>query len=71
MAATKRAESKVEGTLPPKLQPGSETERVQIVAPVTWIKRVQEWRRRQPNLPSQSEAIRLLVEQALAADDQR
>lgn len=37
--------------------------------PSVTIRRVQEWRRRQPNLPSQSEAIRLLVEQALAADE--
>lgn len=54
--------------MPPKLEEDSETERVQIVAPSSWVQRVEEWRRKQPRIPSKSEAIRLLVDQALAAE---
>jgi hypothetical protein len=54
-------------TMPPKLDRDSETERVQIVAPGSWIRRVEEWRRAQAKIPSRSEAIRHLVDLALAA----
>lgn len=53
--------------MPKKLDDDSETERVQIVAPASWISRVEEWRRAQERIPSRSEAIRLLVNQALSA----
>lgn len=53
--------------MPPKLQDGVETERVQIVAPASWISRIDEWRRTQKKIPSRSEAIRLLVDKALDA----
>jgi hypothetical protein len=53
------------GPMPPKLDEESETERVQIVAPASWVRRVEEWRRAQDRIPSRSEAIRLLVDQAL------
>ena len=51
--------------MPPKLDEATETERVQIVAPSSWIQRVEEWRRSQPRIPSRSEAIRILVDLAL------
>lgn len=54
--------------MPPKLEEESETERVQIVAPSSWVQRVEEWRRKQPRIPSKSEAIRLLVDKALAEE---
>lgn len=55
--------------MPPKLEDGIETERIQIVAPRTWVDRIEEWRRKQPGrIPSKSEAIRLLVDRALKAD---
>jgi hypothetical protein len=54
--------------VPPKLEAESETERVQIVAPASWVERVEEWRRKQPRIPSRSEAIRILVDQAIAAE---
>jgi hypothetical protein len=54
--------------MPPKLEDGTETERHQIVAPKTWGDRVDEWRRKQPRIPSKSEAIRILVDRALEAD---
>jgi hypothetical protein len=52
--------------MPPKLEDGSETERIQIIAPTSWVERIEEWRRKQPRIPSKSEAIRMLVDQALA-----
>jgi metal-responsive CopG/Arc/MetJ family transcriptional regulator len=54
--------------MPPKLDEESATERVQIVAPASWVQRVEEWRRKQPRIPNRSEAIRLLVEAALDAE---
>jgi Arc/MetJ-type ribon-helix-helix transcriptional regulator len=53
--------------MPPKLDSATDTERVQIVAPVSWIERVEEWRRSQARIPSRSEAIRILVDLALDA----
>lgn len=46
-------------------------ERIQIVAPVEWIKKVEEWRRAQPEIPNKSEAIRQLVEMGLKSDKKR
>lgn len=54
--------------VPPKLEDGSETERIQIVAPASWVQRVEEWRRTQARIPSKSEAIRILVDRALSAE---
>jgi hypothetical protein len=56
-----------EGQMPPKLEDHSDTERVQIVAPASWIRRIEEWRRAQPKIPSRSDAIRQLVELGLKA----
>lgn len=63
-----KAKLNVGNPMPPKLQDGVATERVQIVAPASWIELVDEWRRRQPKIPSRSEAIRLLVDIGLKAD---
>jgi hypothetical protein len=52
--------------MPPKLEPNIPTDRVQIVAPRTWIAKIDEWRRREPDIPNRSEAIRRLVEIALS-----
>jgi len=56
-----------EAQMPPKLEENSETERVQIVAPTSWIRRIEEWRRTQPKIPSRSDAIRQLVDAGLDA----
>jgi hypothetical protein len=53
--------------MPPKLEEDSETERVQIVAPSSWIRRIEEWRRSQPKIPNRSDAIRQLVDLGLEA----
>jgi hypothetical protein len=45
-----------EGRMPPKLD--EETKRMNLVAPIPWLKRIDEWRRQQPDLPNISEAIR-------------
>ena len=42
--------------------------RMQLVVDDRFIKRLDEWRRRQPEIVSRSEAVRNLVLQALAAD---
>ncbi len=53
--------------MPPKLDPSGPTERIQLVAPPDWVKRLDEWRRVQPKIPNRSEAIRYLVDAALNA----
>jgi hypothetical protein len=54
--------------MPPRLDPDSPTEKVQILAPKTLWVRVDEWRRKHPDLPNRSEAIRLLLLLALDLD---
>jgi hypothetical protein len=44
-------------------------QRLQLIVPVDWLRRIDAWRRHQPNLPSRSAAIRELVSQALDAAD--
>jgi hypothetical protein len=41
------------------------TARFEMRSSEEWLRRVDDWRRLQPNLPSRAEAIRRLVEQAL------
>jgi uncharacterized protein len=47
------------------------TERFEMRVPTSFLKAVDEWRRKQPDLPSRSEAIRRLVEKALQAPKRR
>lgn len=54
--------------MPPKLETGTETKRLQLVVPESWTAKVDEWRASQRPIPNRSEAIRLLVEKALAQD---
>ena len=42
-----------------------EIKRLQLVVPVPWVKKVDDWRRKEPDLPNVSEAIRRLVEMGL------
>lgn len=49
-------------TMPPKLEQGSDTERIQIVAPSSWIERLDDWRRAQKKIPNRSDAIRQIVD---------
>lgn len=51
--------------MPTKLDEDSETERVPLVAPRSWIRRVDEWRRTQSKIPSRADAIRQLVDAGL------
>lgn len=53
--------------MPPKLEDGVQTQSFHIVAPKTWGERIEAWRRKQARIPNKSEAIRMLVEQALDA----
>ncbi|MCP3475646.1 hypothetical protein NLM33_35830 [Bradyrhizobium sp. CCGUVB1N3] len=43
------------------------TERFEMRVPASFLKMVDEWRRRQPDLPPRAEAIRRLVELGLRA----
>lgn len=49
----------------------SAVQRLNLIAPVDWLKRIDAWRRKEPNLPTRSEAIRRLVEIALDAEGAR
>lgn len=40
--------------------------RVNVVLPAELLRKIDNWRRKQPELPSMSEAVRRLLEQALA-----
>jgi hypothetical protein len=51
--------------MPPRLEKDVPTDRIQIIAPRSWIRRIDEWRRHQPDLPNRSQAIRKLVDLAL------
>jgi hypothetical protein len=42
-----------------------EVQRLNMVVPTKWVKRVDDWRRKEPDLPNLSEAIRRLVEMGL------
>lgn len=57
--------------MPPKLDPDTETKRLNIVAPASWVRKVDEWRRLQPDLPNASEAIRRLVDAGLEREARR
>ncbi|MFC6790553.1 hypothetical protein ACFQE0_13650 [Methylobacterium komagatae] len=55
----------------PKLDKDSTTERVQLIAPRSWLDLVEEWRASQRPVPNMSAAIRRLVELGLAAEAKR
>jgi hypothetical protein len=55
--------------MPPKLDP--ETRRVNMVVSAAWMKKIDEWRRQQPDLPNVSEAVRRLVELGLESPGER
>ena len=49
----------------------SAVQRLNLIAPMDWLKRIDAWRRHQPDLPSRSEAIRRLVDLGLEAGERR
>ena len=49
--------------MPTKLD--DEIQRLNMVVPTKWVKKIDDWRRREPDLPNLSEAIRRLVEMGL------
>jgi hypothetical protein len=42
------------------------TERFEMRVPTAFLKVVDDWRRKQPDLPSRAEAVRRLVEKAVS-----
>lgn len=55
--------------MPPKLDDKSPTARIYMLAPEAWVARIDEWRAQRRPIPTRSEAIRLLVDEALEAAD--
>jgi metal-responsive CopG/Arc/MetJ family transcriptional regulator len=51
--------------MPPKI--ANRTRRVNVIMPDELVKEIDDWRRRQPELPNISEAIRRMVEAGIAA----
>jgi hypothetical protein len=49
--------------MPNKLD--DEIQRLNMVVPTRWVEKVDNWRRKEPDLPNLSEAIRRLVEMGL------
>ena len=62
----KRLLSLSDERMPPKLD--DEIKRLNIVAPISWVRRIDEWRGRQADVPNFSEALRRLVDMALEAE---
>jgi hypothetical protein len=54
-------------SMPKKLDPETVTQRLNLVAPASWVQKINDWRRQQPDMPNISEAIRRLVEAGLEA----
>ncbi|GJD65204.1 ribbon-helix-helix domain-containing protein [Methylobacterium frigidaeris] len=52
-------------SMPPKLQPNTPTDRINVKVPVTWLDRLDEWRSKQRPIPNRSEAIRQIVDMHL------
>ncbi|WP_374526545.1 hypothetical protein [Sphingopyxis sp.] len=42
--------------------------RFEMVTPPGWIEKIDDWRRKQPDIPPRAEAIRRLVEKGLASE---
>jgi DNA topoisomerase VI subunit B len=49
----------------------AEVRKLNINAPVEWIRRIDTWRGQQPDVPSLSESIRRLVSQSLDAAERK
>jgi hypothetical protein len=45
------------------------TKKIALVVDDAWLQRIADWRRLQPEMPTMSDAIRRLVDQALDAAD--
>jgi hypothetical protein len=48
----------------------NQDQRIQLVASREFIRKVDEWRRKQPDLPTRSAAIRRMVERVLIEDEE-
>jgi hypothetical protein len=57
--------------MPPKLDKETATGRIQVVAPASWVKRVDDWRRRHPEMPNRSKAVRMMVDLYLESETKK
>ena len=46
---------------------GDDVQRLNMVVTAAWLKKIDEWRRKEPDLPSLSAAVRRLVDAGLEA----
>lgn len=60
-----KGEIRMRNSMPPKLTPEG-VKKIAIVVGLHWLDKIQAWRRHQADFPNMSEAIRRLVEKALA-----
>lgn len=57
--------------MPPRLDDKSDSERVQVIAPRSLLRRILAWRQKQDPIPSVSAAFRILAEKALDREEKR
>ena len=55
--------------MPPKI--ADRTRRVNVILPDELVKKIDDWRRRQPELPNISEAVRRMIERGEEVLDKR
>jgi metal-responsive CopG/Arc/MetJ family transcriptional regulator len=53
-----------------KLDKNSPTGRINVTASEALVQRVEEWRAKQRPIPNRAEAVRILIERALKAEEQ-
>lgn len=61
----------LEADVPPKLDKDSPSGRINVIATEALLRRIEEWRSQQRPIPNKSEAARMLIEQALEAEEKR
>jgi hypothetical protein len=54
--------------MPPKLSDEEETGRINVTAPMSFVRAVEEWRIQQRPVLTMAKAVRVLVERALEAE---
>ncbi len=57
--------------MPPKLSDDEETGRINVTAPMSFVRAVEEWRIRQRPVLTMAKAVRILVERALKAEQKK
>lgn len=61
-----KARNDPEAGVPPKLSSKSPSGRINVIATEDLLRELDDWRREHPDLPTKSEAVRLILTEALA-----